>query len=297
MVSDKDAKRIEEERAGVARPAPATLAPAHLAQALNALDDACSPESLASRRRAWPLSPGAPPAAWRTLAGIRQREYCCAATLFAACAAEAFVNDFLSMHLAPQLTEKEFKNIDRYWATTRKYVEAVEMAYGRLFWEGDEVMPHLRELFDVRNQLAHGRPGAGPPMAHMPDPQWRHAYSPEKVARWLVAVAGAAHSMQIRCYGFDFSSQPASIIWFGRPIVFERANQGSPLPPPELAGSKPLIEALQDEARRQNEALGHLRLTVHELREARLRLASERGPWDIFTDVAMRPAGQVDSTP
>lgn len=127
MVSDKDEKRIQEERAGVIRPAPATLAPAHLAQALNALDDACTPESLKNQRRTWPLKPDASPAAWRTLAEIRQREFCCAATLLVACAAEAFVNDFLSVHLKPQMTEKEFTRVDRYWATTRKYIDAVEM--------------------------------------------------------------------------------------------------------------------------------------------------------------------------
>jgi hypothetical protein len=170
-------------------------------------------------------------------------------------------------------------------------------AYGRLFWDEDEVMPQLRELFAVRNQLVHGRPGTGPPMAHMPDPQWRDAYSPEKVAHWLVAVAGAAHSMEIRCYGFDYHSEPASVIWFGRPIVFERANQATPMPPIGLAGNKPLIEALHDEARSKLEAFGHVRLTADELREARLRLATERGPWDMFTDLAMRQERQVDDAP
>jgi hypothetical protein len=294
MVSDKDRERIDEERGGVVRPAPATLAHAHLAQALDAFDDACTPEAVLTPRRAWPLKPGDPPAAWRTLAGLTQRGFCCTATLFAAFAAEAFVNGFLSVHLKPQVTEKRFATIDRYWATTRKYVEAVDMAYGRLFWENDEVMPALAELFDVRNQLAHGRPGVGPPMAYMPDPSWRSLYPPTKVATWLIAVAGAASSMEMRCYGFDYESAPASAIWFGRAIMHKHASDADPLPSASRVARPPLIQLLNEEMTRTNEALRDVRLTVHELREERLRLAAEKGPWDAFTEMAVRQALRQD---
>ncbi|MGO9974254.1 MAG: hypothetical protein ACLP01_15925 [Solirubrobacteraceae bacterium] len=62
------------------------------------------------------------------------------------------MNDFLAVHLKPHVTERRFAAIDR-WSTTRKYIEAVETAYGPLFWEGDGVIPLLRQM------LAHCRPG------------------------------------------------------------------------------------------------------------------------------------------
>jgi hypothetical protein len=99
VLAEADARRIEEERAGVARPAPRTLASSHLLSALNALDDASSPEPVLSPRRTWPLRPGDPPQAFRTLADIIQRDLCCTAALFTAFTAEAHVNDFLSVHL------------------------------------------------------------------------------------------------------------------------------------------------------------------------------------------------------
>jgi hypothetical protein len=293
MISDKDLARIEEERGGCARPAPATLAPSHLAQALDAFDDAGSPEAVLSPRRIWPLKPGDSSAAKWTLAGIIQRGFCCTATLFTAFAAEAFVNDFLAVHLKPHVTEKRFARIDR-WSTTRKYIEGVEIAYGRLFWEDDEVMPALRQLFEVRNGLAHGRPGVGPPMAYMPDPSWRDTYPVHKVAEWLIAVAGAASGMERRCYGFDYESVPASAIWFGREIVRDHAAQANPLPDAARAGRPPLIQLLNDRVKQSAEAIGDLRLTVHELRDARLRLASDEGPWDAFTQMAERQAQQRD---
>ena len=288
MLLEKDRRRIEEERAGIARPAPATLGPSHLAQALDAFDDACTPEVTLTPRRRWPLDPGDPPAAWRTLAEITQRTFCCAATLFTAFAAEAFVNDFLSVHLQPEVPEKKFREIDRHWSTARKYTEAVEMAYGRLFWKDDEVMPSLKELFDVRHSLVHGRPGAGPPMAHLPDPCWRALYPPRKVSEWLVAVAGAAESLEMRCYGFDYVSTPATAIWRGREIVREYGSQAEPLPNASQMGRSPLIEQLYDHLKRQDEARGSLRLTTEELRDARLGLAGETGPWDTFTAMAVR---------
>lgn len=296
MISDKDLARIEEERAGCARPAPATLAPSHLAQALDALDDAGSPEAVLNPRRTWPLEPSDPPAAKRTLAGITQRGFCCTATLFAAFAAEAFVNDFLAVHLKPHLTEKRFARIDR-WSTTRKYTEAVEIAYGPLFRDGNEVMPALRQLFEGRNGLAHGRPGVDPPMAYMPDPSWRQLYPLPKVAEWLVAVAGAAGVMERRCYGFDYESVPASAIWFGRDIVRHHASQANPRPSAAGAGRPPLIQLLNDELKRTAEATGDLRLMVHELRDARLRLASDKGAWDLFTEMAECQTQQRDNDP
>lgn len=47
----------------------------------------------------------------------------------------------------------------------------------------------------------------------MPDPKWRESYPPDKVAEWLIPTAGAAASMEVRCYGFDYYSMPAQPIW------------------------------------------------------------------------------------
>ena len=135
---DLDRIRIEEERAGIARPAPRSLASSHLLQALNALDDACSPEALYRSRRTWPLRREERSAsAWRTLADINQRDHCCTATLYTAFAAEALVNDFLDVHLRDKVEASKFKKIDR-WPTRRKYVEAVALAYAPLFQDGED---------------------------------------------------------------------------------------------------------------------------------------------------------------
>jgi hypothetical protein len=112
-VFDEDKRRIEEERVGVVRPAPASLAPGHLAQALDALDDACNARYLVSTDKPWPLKLGDPPAAWRTLAGIRQAARCSAALLFTAFAAEAFVNDFLAVHLREEVDVSRITEIPR----------------------------------------------------------------------------------------------------------------------------------------------------------------------------------------
>ena len=289
MLSDRDQQRVDEELRGLPRPAPRTLASSHLLNALNALDDACTFEAVLSPRRIWPLGRKDPPEAFATLADITQRDFCCAAALFAAFAAEAFVNDFLDVHLRDKLTDVQFGKIDR-WSTLRKYLEAVEQAYGRLFWEGDEVMPALKQLFDLRNRLVHARPGVGPAMAATRDPDWRRDYPPSRVARWLVAVAGAAESMEIRCYGFDYLSFPATLIWRGRQIVQARGAAAEPLPARRTAGQPPLIEALNAEIARSTAELGRKRLTYHELRDARIAHANAVGAWDAFTELVVRQA-------
>jgi hypothetical protein len=122
----------------------------------------------------------------------------------------------------------------------------------------------------------------------MPDPSWRKVYPPRRVARWLVAVAGAANSMEMRCYGFDYQSLPASAIWFGRRLVYARAEQADPLPSRGQAGRPPLIQDLYGDIERNSENLGDVPLTVHELRDARVRRASQQGAWDTFTRLVIR---------
>lgn len=287
----KDEQRIAEERAGIARPAPATLAASHLAQALDAFDDACSPEAVFAPRKIWPLQPSDPIGSRRTLSEITQRNLCLTAVLFTAFAAEAFVNNFLDVHnLKSQVSATKFRTLDR-GSTVHKYVEGVALAYEPLFGPDDEVVPSISELFDVRNTLVHARPGVGPPLAYMPDPTWRSMYPPTKVAQWLVAVAGAAELMEVRCYGFDYHSLPAAFIWHGRDIVTELATRSEPLPDPAMTGRAPVVQLLAEAAARRAGRATHVRLTIDELRDARLRHAEEVGPWDKFTELlAMDPA-------
>jgi hypothetical protein len=284
----KDQQRIAEERAGAARPAPATLASSHLAQALDAFDDACSPEAVFTPRKIWPLQPSDPITSRRTLSEITQRNFCLTATLFTAFAAEAFVNNFLDVHdLKSQVSATKFRKLDR-GSTVQKYVEGVALAYEPLFGANDEVMPAISELFSVRNRLVHARPGFGPPLAYMPDPTWRSTYSPTKVAEWLVAVAGAADLMERRCYGFDYQSFPGAFIWYGRDIVIDMAARSEPLPDPEMTGRAPLIQLLSDAAAQQAGQLQGVRLTIDELRHARLAHAATVRPWDKFTEMVTR---------
>jgi hypothetical protein len=290
----KDEQRIEEERAGVARPAPATLAASHLAQALDAFDDACSPEAVYTPRKIWPLVPTDSLGSRRTLSEIVQRNFCLTATLYTAFAAEAFVNNFLEVHdLRTQVTPRKFRDIDR-GSTARKYQEGVALAYEPLFAPGDEVMPAIRELFTVRNKLVHPRPGIGPPIAYLPDPSWRAMYPVRKVAEWLIAIAGAAELMEMRCYGFDYHSFPATFIWRGRAIVDEVAGKSEPMPDPAMTGRAPLIQLLAEHAAEQAAGSAGVRLTVDELRERRLKLAADIGPWDRFTELISRDAQPED---
>jgi hypothetical protein len=85
--------------------------------------------------------------------------------------------------------------------------------------------------------------------------------------------------------------------WFGREIVRDHASQANPLPNAAGAGRPPLIQLLNDRVKRSTEAMGDLRLTVHELCDACLRLASDTGAWDAFTEMAERQAQQRDNDP
>ncbi len=281
----KDEQRIAEERAGVARPAPATLASSHLAQALDAFDDACSPEAVFAPRKIWPLQPSDSIGSRRTLSEITQRNLCLTAALFTAFAAEAFVNNFLEVHdLKSRLSATKFRKLDR-GSTVNKYIEGVALAYEPLFGPDDEVVPAISELFGVRNTLVHARPGVGPPLAYMPDPTWRSMYPPRKLAEWLVAVAGAAELMETRCYGFDYHSFPAAFIWHGRDIVTDLATRSEPLPDPAMTGRAPVIQLLAEAAAERAGKPRQVRLTIDELRDVRLRHAEEVGPWDKFTEL------------
>jgi len=291
----KDEQRIEEERAGIARPAPATLASSHLAQALDAFDDACSPEAVLTPRKIWPLRQSDSAQARRTLSEITQRNFCASATLFTAFAAEAFVNNFLQVHdLQSKVSPAKFRKL-AFGSTVKKYLRGVALAYEPLFEENDEVMPSITELFGIRNKLAHPRLGLGPPVAYMPDPTWRSMYAPTKVAGWLVAVAGAAELMEVRCYGFDYNSLPAAAIWHGRTIVLDLAADSQPLPPASTTARAPLIQLLAEAQASRPAQLAGLKLTVDEIREARLKHAAELGPWDKFTELLTRkPDGVSD---
>ena len=167
-------------------------------------------------------------------------------------------------------------------------MEGVAIAYEPLFGLNDEVIPAISELFDIRHKLVHARPGIGPPTAYMPDPTWRSIYPPTTVAKWLIAVAGAAELMEVRCYGFDYLSFPAAVIWHGRNIVTDLAAKSEPLPDPAMTGRASVIQVLAEEAANQARRAGAMRLTIDELREARMRLAAEVGPWDQFTELLAR---------
>ena len=215
------------------------------------------------------------------------------ATLFTAFAAEAFVNNFLDVHdLKSQISATKFNKLDR-GSTVRKYVEGVALAYEPLFGPNDEVIPVISELFRVRNNLVHARPGIGPPIAYMPDPTWRSMYPPTKLAEWLVAVAGAAELMEVRCYGFDYHSFPGAFIWHGRDIVTDLATRSEPLPDPAMTGRAPAIQLLAEAAAKRAGQAKRFRLTIDELRDARFRHAAEVGAWDKFTEMlAIDPAAR-----
>lgn len=104
--------------------------------------------------------------------------------------------------------------------------------------------------------------------------------------------------MEARCYGFDYHSFPAAFIWRGRNIITDIAARSEPLPDPAMTGRAPVIQLLADEAAEQAKRAGGMKLTVDELRGARLRLAAEVGPWDKFTELLSRdPHAECDEAP
>lgn len=196
---------------------PRSLAGEHLWQAVDALHASGNPYSLYDE---WARADAAPTDAASGLAYVHARtahaRHLRTTCLFAALAAEAYVNEFLAALLPPE----DWQEID-YWPTIDKYVKGTRKALDgeRLFRVGDTPMPIIRQVIEIRDRLVHPKPGYGP-HANVFDAA-REPYqdcTPEMAARAVVFVAAAAHILVDRAVPgrLDF---PATFIWHGRDVI------------------------------------------------------------------------------
>ena len=269
----RDTERIEEEIAGVERPPrPRGLSSDYLQQAAEAFHAAGDPAHL---YRHWASKPQSDQAVlawmhrWAREERFKQARTC---VLFVALAAEAYVNEFLA---ASELSRSRVKTLDNL-STVKKYTDGTAEAFGaRLFRDGDEVMPKLEKLFKLRHQLAHPKPGFGPPGVLGPsDPTLDAKFAMPELAAYIVFIGGAAEILVRRAYGYDTFDASASMLWFGRDAVFDFASRRHALPKPhELAESsiwKQVAEAVRS-GPRDPDLAKNPDLSINRLRAAKAK--------------------------
>lgn len=191
---------VDPEQRVVVRPPPRprTLAGTYLAQAVSALRDSGSSDALYDdafreaaaelRSKAWVLV--AMSNALETRAGHSR-----SAILFAAFAAEAYVNEFVTKHFSG----RDYETIDRL-PPVEKYALAPRLALGReVFSRSQEPLQTLRELFRERDVLVHPKPEKGvtdrPAWPHRGEPPADPVYNPTNACRFIVAVADSAKTL------------------------------------------------------------------------------------------------------
>ncbi|HEX4732939.1 MAG TPA: hypothetical protein VH247_00895 [Thermoleophilaceae bacterium] len=205
---------------------PLGLAGSYLEQALKAFEAASNPERLYEGfRDKADLTDAAEGFA---LLAARQERVTNnrTAVLFAALAAEAYVNEFLAVYLSGQ----DYDSVDRM-RPVDKYVLGTRLACGELIFARDrEPVPALRELFALRNKLAHPRPGFGPANLLEPEGDFEALFIPSAVARFLVMVASSAVILVRRAYGSKTLDVPADFIWHGRSALLDFANRAARMP-------------------------------------------------------------------
>jgi len=273
-MSKRDAQRIEEDIAGAERiMRPRTLASGYLHQSAEAMHAAGDPRHLYRqwRQRMPPMPFGRDfMQRWARDERFRQARTC---ILFAAFAAEAFVNEFLA---AFELPESRLKEIDMR-PTVWKYIDGTAEAYGeRLFWAEDEVMPTLKKLFDLRNLLAHPKPGFGSPGFFEPDdPQFEARFAMSELAEYLVMVGGAADLLVWRAYGYGQVDPLATKLWRARTVVRDFARRRGHLPEPDEPDESSIWNQIGDYLDTQPPLGDHPDASWTRLREAEKRRRSE----------------------
>lgn len=121
-------------------------------------------------------------------AQTKQIELARTSILFAALAAEAYVNTYLGN----ALTGPDFEAVDRL-PTLEKFVLGPELVLGRrLFSRGDNPGQAIGDLFRLRHQLVHPKGGkVRVERGTLMDPRFE-SFNAEAAARFIVEVAAAA---------------------------------------------------------------------------------------------------------
>lgn len=211
---------------GTGRTAPAperkSLADEYLAQATEALRAAGSPETLYGEQARTSDKPMMHAAA-RAIATGKRVGYSRTGVLFAALAAEAFINEFLD----EQLSRTDCKAVDRL-PTLEKYILGPRLALGAaLFDRGAEPAGAIKELFSLRDKVVHSKPREVPPRGSVFDnPVDFETYNPNVAARFIVAVADAAIELA------QHSAQPlqnttALMIAWGPKVILDYGSKAT----------------------------------------------------------------------
>jgi hypothetical protein len=203
---------------------PRSLGAEYLQQALEAIRASGSSEALYdhSYRSA---SPEARTEIWRAIAGRdaarRRVRSSRAATLFAAFAAEAYINEFISAHIRG----RDYEAVDRLQPIA-KYTVVPRLALGRALFRRDaEPLPTIADLFRRRDVLVHPKPGRG---LVEPSPwQADSIYNPLQATVYVISVAAAARVLVAHTKTGDRIDLYAELIVRGSKFVGDYAATAS----------------------------------------------------------------------
>jgi hypothetical protein len=241
-MANRDAERVEEEIAGIERPERhAGLSGEYLLQALDGLHDAGDPAHLFAHWRRFPPDDPGKVENEMHAAALRARVRAArTAVLFAALAAESYVNEFLSVHGALEKWDRE--------PTHRKFLKGTHEAYGsQLFFVDREGYQPIVDLFKLRDRLVHPKPGFGVSgLLGEPDTDFEQLFAMPKVAEYIVAVGGSADLLMPRAYGFESVDVAGMVIWRGRSVIREYAQRHAKLPAWDAPTERPLFRQAGD---------------------------------------------------
>ncbi len=241
-MANRDAERIDEEVAGIERPERhAGLSGEYLLQALDGLHDAGDPAHLFAH---WCRFPPEDPDKLENemrAAALRARIRAArTAVLFAALAAESYVNEFLNAHGALEKWDRE--------PTHRKFLKGTHEAYGsQLFFVDREGYQPIVDLLKLRDRLVHPKPGFGVSGHHgEPDTDFERLFAMPNVAEYIVMVGGSADLLMPRAYGFESVDVAGVVIWRGRSVIREYAQRHTKLPAWDAPAERPLFRQAGD---------------------------------------------------
>jgi hypothetical protein len=226
---------------------PRTLAASYISEALEAVQNAGDTAALYD-----PLIRSAATRAtqesWFRTAAVpaleRRTRFSRNAMLFAAFAAEAYINEFVAQHS----TGQDFETLDRL-STVEKYVMSPRLLLGReVFVRDAEPIQSLRKLFRRRDVLVHPKPEKGVPDRANPAANVEGfaadaVYNPLEAAHSLIAVATAAVTIvREGRLGHGVDEHAQAIIDDGQVVVAaaSRATKRLPRPQEPALATRPL---------------------------------------------------------
>jgi hypothetical protein len=156
--------------------------------------------------------------------------------LFAAFAAEAYVNEFIADHF----TGRDVETLDRL-STTEKYVIAPRLALGAPLFERDrEPLQTISKLFRQRDTLVHPKPGKG-----LPEPdRWSAdpVYNPAQATIYICFVGAAAKTLVANAKTPPKVDMHAEMITYGAKGLAEYAQAATArLADPDDAPASPYL--------------------------------------------------------